>query len=354
MNHYNLIQNKLTDYGIDAVMITGEANRFYASGFSSSDGIILVTATDAWYFIDNRYLEEAENQVTGAKVVEVGTSYTYTLALNDCLSENNVAVLGFEEAVLSVYDYMLWSNKLSIKLKPCQGLFSALRSQKSLEELDLCIQAQRIAEKSFQEILPFLSTDITERELKCELLYRFMKNGADGPSFDPIVLSGLRSSIPHGLSSDRRLSKGFLTIDFGVKYQGWCSDTTRTLCIGEPTSEMRRVYDTVLFAQKAGITTAKAGVKGKYIDGIARDVIHTAGYAGRFGHGFGHGIGIEVHEAPSLNPNGEQFLREGALVSAEPGIYIPGEFGVRIEDAIYITKNGNINITELTKELIIL
>ena len=181
-----------------------------------------------------------------------------------------------------------------------------------------------------------------------------MQNGAEDKSFDPIVVSGKKSSIPHGEAGDEKLSPGFLTIDFGCKYKGYCSDTTRTICIGRPTEEMTRVYQTVLNAQLAGIAAAKAGMTGSELDGVARRVIKEAGYGEYFGHAFSHSLGLDIHEIPTCAPSSHDVLPAGAVISAEPGIYLPGKFGVRIEDVLYITEEGNRNITHLPKELIVL
>ena len=255
---------------------------------------------------------------------------------------------------MTVFDYLVWKEKTPAELKPAQKLMTDLRASKSEAELEEMILAQRLAEKAFNDVIPLISTEITEKELAAELVYRFLKYGAEDKSFDPIVVSGPRSSMPHGVPTDNRIAPGFLTIDFGVKLGGWCSDTTRTLCIGKPTDEMRTVYETVLRAQTAGIEAAKAGMTGKEVDAVARDLIHDAGYGGCFGHGFGHGVGLDIHEAPTLSPKGDTLLPSGSVVSAEPGIYLPEQFGVRIEDVMYLTEEGSRDITMLPKELIIL
>lgn len=354
MCNFDKIKNAVKAAGLDAVMATSEENRLYATGFHSTDGLALITTDKAWFFTDSRYIEAAENTIKGAVVVEVGSNYPYSKAVEEIVIAENIKKLGYEEKTMTVADFVLWTSKLSVTFEPAQDLFTSLRMVKSREELDWMIKAQRISEKAFLEIVPLISTKITEKELAAELVYRFLKYGAEDTSFDPIIVSGAHSSMPHGVPSDEKITKGFITIDFGVKYNGWCSDTTRTLCVGKPSEEMKKVYDTVLKAQLAGIEFAKANVTGREIDKAARDVIHNAGYGGRFGHGFGHGVGLEVHEAPTLNPSYDKPIPAGAVVSAEPGIYIPGEFGVRIEDVIYITENGCENITNLDKELIIL
>ena len=179
-------------------------------------------------------------------------------------------------------------------------------------------------------------------------------HGADDKAFNPIVVSGTNSSRPHGVPGDNKITKGFLTIDFGVKLDGWCSDTTRTLCVGKPDDEMKKIYETVLLAQKAGIEAVRGGVKGLNVDTAARSLIESAGYGDYFGHGFGHSLGLEVHESLKASQLSEDILPVGAVISAEPGIYIPGKYGVRIEDILYITENGSENITNLPKDLLVI
>lgn len=354
MCNFEKIQKALKERGLDAVMATSEENRRYATGFPSTDGLALITVDKAWFFTDSRYIEAAENAISGAAVVQVGNDYPYSKAVEDIVISEKIEKLGYEEKTMNVADYVMWSEKLSVTLIGSQELFTNLRMVKTEEEIQWMLEAQRIAEKSFLEIIPMITTDITEKELTAELMYRFLRNGAEDKSFDPIIVSGPRSSLPHGVPTDEKISKGFITLDFGVKYNGYCSDTTRTLCIGKPTEEMRKVYDVVLRAQLAGIEAAHGGMRGCDIDKAARDVIHEAGYGGRFGHGFGHGVGLEIHEAPNLSPSYDKIVPVGAVVSAEPGIYIPGQFGVRIEDVMIITENGSEDITKLDKELIIL
>ena len=338
----------------DAALITSEENRLYFTSFCATDGYLLITEDSVILFADSRYIEAAENTIKNAEIRETSASYPYSRAVADLIAENKVECLGFEEATMNVADYLVWSDKLSVKLIPSQKIFTDLRMVKSREELDDMIKAQRIAEKSFNEILPLISTDITEKELAAELMYRFLKNGAQDKSFDSIIVSGAHSSMPHGVPTDSKITKGFLTLDFGVKYNGWCSDTTRTVCIGKPTDEMHKVYDIVLRAQLAGIAAAKAGVTGSAIHNAGAKVIADAGYGPYFGHGFGHSLGLEIHESPSASPSNDGPMPEGAVVTAEPGIYLPGRFGVRIEDMLYLTAEGCLNLTKAPKELLIL
>ena len=193
------------------------------------------------------------------------------------------------------------------------------------------------------------------QELAAELIYRLSKNGADGPAFDPIVITGAKTSMPHGVPEDKVVQEGdFVTMDFGAAYRGYCADMTRTVAVGYVTDEMEKVYNIVLEAQAAGLAATKAGVLGKDIDGAARKVIADAGYGAYFGHGYGHGLGIEVHETPSAGASSTVPMPVGAVCSAEPGIYLPDKFGVRIEDAVIITEDGYENLTHSPKHLIVL
>ena len=215
-------------------------------------------------------------------------------------------------------------------------------------------KAQAITDKAFEQVLPRIKAGMTEQELQAELIYCLYKNGADRPSFDPIVVSGPNTSLPHGVAGERVIREGdFVTLDFGALYQGYCADMTRTVALGFATEEMEKVYNTVLEAQKAGLAVSKAGVPGKDIDGAARKVIEDAGYGAYFGHGYGHSLGLEVHESPSPNGANTEPMPENAVCSAEPGIYLPGKFGVRIEDVTVIKAEGHENVTHSPKNLII-
>ena len=246
-------------------------------------------------------------------------------------------------------------SELNVEMVPAQGLVNGLRAAKDQEELDAMVQAQRISERAFDEILKFIKPGVTEKEIAAKLEYDMLRFGAQKMSFDPIVVSGPNGSLPHGVPSDKKVENGeFITMDFGCIYNGYCSDMTRTVALGEPTEEMRKVYNVVLQAQLAGLAASKAGVTGKSIDAAARKVIEDAGYGEYFGHGYGHSVGIEIHESPNANLRDETLMPVGAAVSAEPGIYLPGRFGVRIEDVAIMTEDGCIDITKAPKDLIVL
>lgn len=240
-------------------------------------------------------------------------------------------------------------------LKPYQQPISAFRASKEPWELELMRKAQEITDKAFEEMCKVVKVGMTEKEVEAELIYRLYKNGADGLPFQPIVVSGPNTSMPHGVPGERVLEYGdFVTMDFGCLYKGYCSDMTRTVALGFVTEEMDKVYHIVLEAQLAGIAATKAGVAGRDMDGAARKVITDAGYGAYFGHGYGHSLGLEIHEAPNAGPSSEQPMPVGAVCSAEPGIYLPGKFGVRIEDATVITEDGVEILTKSPKNLIIL
>ena len=354
MNNLDRIRQKLPEYNLEAIMITSSVNRLFATGFPSSDGALVITGSDAWFYTDFRYIEAAQNSISCANINCVTKDATYAVQIEALLNDIGIKSVGFEDGIITYAEHLEWAKKLTAALSPAQKLLDELRAVKTESELIMLKKAQSIAEKTFTELLPLISTEMTERELAAEIIFRAMKNGADDKSFDPIVVSGTKSSMPHGVPGDIKISKGFLTIDFGVRLDGWCSDTTRTLCIGQPDDEMRKIYDTVLKAQEAGIASARAGVPGCDIDAAARVVIENAGYGENFGHGFGHGLGLEVHEKPTASPIYDKPIPAGAVISAEPGIYIPDRYGVRIEDVIFITDNGCENITKLPKDLIIL
>ena len=357
MNHFEKIAARLENHDLDAMLLTGEANRFYASGFHSAgtDGVALVTRSNAYYFTDSRYIEAAERYVQGAFIRETGAGRGYGVLLEEVIKEENLRQVGFEDAYMTVQEHQHYCKALSCQLVPATDLLWQLRAVKSGQELEAMEAAQRIAEKALAEILNEIRPGVPEREIAARIQYLMLHFGAENMSFDPIVVSGPNSSLPHGVPGQRLIQEGdFVTMDFGCIYHGYCSDMTRTVTVGYATDEMREVYDTVLQAQLAGIAAAKAGVTGREVDGAARRVIEAAGYGKYFGHSFGHGVGVEIHEAPNASPMNDKPLPAGAVISAEPGIYLPGKLGVRIEDVIILTEDGCRNLTRAPKELLIL
>ena len=338
----------------DALLLTSQVNRRYAAEYDIAEGMALITAEDAYYFTDSRYFEDAEKYLPDFSVQLVDREHPYSARIL-AVTSVGMSVLGFEEAYMTVAEYRALSKKVPVQWKPAQTEISSFRIVKTDAEFAAMRKAQQITDQTFSELLNIIRVGMTEMEIKTELLYQLYRNGSEGPSFDPIVISGAKTSVPHGVSGQKKLEPGdFVTMDFGCKYNGYCSDMTRTVAMGYATEEMQKVYQTVLDAQAAALSISKAGLTGKVIDAAARDVIVAAGYGAYFGHSYGHGLGLEVHEAPNCAPSWDRALPEGCVCSAEPGIYLPGKFGVRIEDVVRMTASGCDNLTESPKNLLIL
>ena len=354
MNHLKQIAARLDEYGIDAMLVSSEPGERYAVGFKG-EGYVVVAKNECRYFTDSRYIEAAEKQVTGTSVTMTDRAKNYRILIQKAVDDLGIEKLGFEDGYMTVAQYRQLADAFTCELVPAQGLLGALRAAKDEEEIALMTKAQRISEQALEEILKFLRPGVTEKEVAAKLTYDMLRFGAEKMSFDPIVASGPNGSLPHAVPSDRAIQSGeFVTMDFGCIYGGYCSDMTRTVAVGEPTEEMKKVYAVVLEAQLAGIAAEKAGVTGKSVDAAARRVIEDAGYGEYFGHSFGHSVGLEIHEAPNAGFTCEDVIPLGAAVSAEPGIYLPGKFGVRIEDVTIFTADGCVNLTKAPKDLIIL
>ena len=354
MNHFEKIAAALKDRGLDAMLITSEPGEFYAVGFHG-EGVALVTPGKTWYYTDPRYIEAAQQLIPGAEVSlpPKGQGYQKTVAqlVKDC----GVSKLGFEEEYMSVASHTAWTKEVEAEFVPASQLLTELRMVKDADELAVMKEAQRITDEALLEILNFLKPGLTEQEVAARLTYIMARKGAERNSFDPIVACGANGSKPHAVPGPAVIEKGqFVTMDFGCVVGGYCSDMTRTVAVGKPTEEMELVYDTVLRAQLAGIAAAKAGVTGKEVHEAGAKVITDAGYGDYFTHGFGHSLGIEIHENPGFHTRNDKPIPAGALLSAEPGIYLPGKFGVRIEDVVMLTEGGCIDITHSPKQLIIL
>ncbi len=357
MNHFKTIREALSGEGLDAVLLTCRANRFYASGFDSTggDGACLICRDESYYWTDGRYIEAAEAQIEDARVGLTGPGRAYKDLFKETIEKHGLKRVGFDDACMTVAEHSKYAAELPCELVPASKMLTKLRGVKDGEELARMRAAQRIAEQALEEIRNDLRPGVTERFLAARLVFLMRCGGAEDVSFQPIVISGARTSMPHGVPSDKALEDGdFVTMDFGAKYGGYCSDMTRTVAIGHATGEMRAVYETVLKAQEAGIAAFRAGVPGKDVDSAARAVIEAAGYGKYFSHGFGHGVGIEIHEPPNANQKYTDPLPAGAVVSAEPGIYIPGKFGVRIEDVVIVGQDGCEDIMKAPKALEVL
>lgn len=345
----------LLDDAVDGLLLTSRYSRFYGAEFDIAEGVAIVTKAGCRYFTDSRYIEAAENGIQGFEVLMVDRENPYSKRLNDAIADFGVSVLGYEEDYLTVSELQGYESKLQAKLVPMNDKINGFRAVKEPWELERMRKAQDITDKAFAEVRTRIKVGMTEKQLQAELIYCLYKNGGEGLAFDPIVVSGPNTSLPHGVAGDRVIQEGdFITMDFGAAWGGYCSDMTRTVAIGYATEEMKKVYNTVLAAQEAGIAATKAGVTGKEIDSAARKVIADAGYGDYFGHSYGHSLGMEVHESPNCSPSAETVMEKNVITSAEPGIYLPGKFGVRIEDVVIFTENGCEDITHSPKNLIIL
>ena len=345
----------LLDGEVDGLLLTSRYSRFYGAEYDIAEGVAIVSKAGCRYFTDSRYIEAAEKGIRGFQVLETNKENPYNDLLNRAIADFGITNLGYEEGYLSVAEFLDYQENLKAKLTPMHKAIAGFRAVKEPWELDLMRKAQAIADKAFSEVLGKIKAGMTEKELQAELIYLLYKNGGENLSFDPIVVSGPNTSLPHGVAGERVIREGdFITMDYGASYMGYCSDMTRTVAVGYATEEMQTVYNTVLKAQLAGLAVSKAGVPGADVDAAARQVIVDAGYGPYFGHGYGHSVGLEVHENPSPNVRNEAPMPLYAVASAEPGIYLPGKFGVRIEDCVIFTEDGYENLATSPKELIIL
>lgn len=339
---------------LQAIWITGDINRQYLTGFTGSSGYVLITLDKSYMLTDFRYMTQAANQAAGFEIVEHGPSVAETL--KELLSDQKISELGFEEEKVVFSTYRAYEQDLHpVKLIPVAGLVEGLRVYKDDQELALMKQAAELADQTFMHMLNVLRPGVTERDMALEIEIFMRKQGATSSSFDTIVASGERSALPHGVASDRVLqSDEFVKMDFGALLNGYCSDITRTVMIGQPTPKHREIYDIVLEAQLHTLQYLRPGMTGREADALARDIITRYGYGEQFGHSTGHGLGMEVHEAPRLSKLSDDILRPGMVVTVEPGIYIPGFGGVRIEDDVVITDSGCRRLTESSKDFTVI
>ncbi len=332
----------------DGILITSPHNMQYFSGFSGGEGALFVSPQRAVLFTDSRYTEQAQSECKKAEVVEAANWKSAV-----CIEATGLKSLMFEDKHISAATYLHLAEKLSANLVPSEELLEDMRTVKTQAEIETMAKAEAILCRTFEKMLDFIKPGITEKQLAAEIEYNMRTMGADGTSFETIAISGVRTSLPHGTPTDKVIEAGdFVTMDFGCKLGGYCSDMTRTIVVGKATQKQREVYETVKEAQTVGLDAIKAGVCAKDADAAARQVIEKAGYGEYFRHSLGHGVGLLVHEKPTLSPKSNQFLPENAVVTCEPGIYIPGFGGVRIEDMVCVKKDGNLNLANATKELI--
>lgn len=342
---------------VDAALIVSDVNRRYYSGMASSAGTLLVMRDEAELVIDFRYIEKAKAAAEGCKVTL--QERAIFRQVREILEKHGVKTVAVETKHMTVAEFEGWKEALPgmtlLSGKLLDDIILSHRSVKSAEEVATMRQAQAITDRSFIELLNFIRVGRSEREVASELEYLMRKFGGDGLAFDTIAVSGKNSSMPHGVPTEKAIEPGdFLTLDFGARKDGYCSDMTRTVAIGHVSDEQKKVYETVLKAQNKAFEVIKAGASCRMIDQTARGLIEEAGYKGCFGHALGHSLGLEIHEEPRFSPMTESFAVAGNVLSVEPGIYLEGKFGVRIEDVVVITETGYENLAQSPKQLMIL
>ena len=345
-----MIKDILKNKTIDAIVITSPENLYYFSGFTGGEGFLVLTPEKNYIIVDGRYTIQAKQQTKGFEVVEYKQS-AYKEIAN--LKFRNI---GFEDKTISYNSYSQLKNALENPfLTGISDELSDIRKIKKEEEYSNIRRAEHIGDMAFEHILPFIKVGVTERHIALELEYFMKKNGASALSFDTIVAVGERSALPHADVTDAPVENGkFVLMDYGCVYNGYCSDMTRTVAVGSADDKMKNIYNTVLKAQTEALKAIKPGAKNSEVDGIARKIISDAGYGENFGHSLGHGVGLEIHEAPNLSPRSSDVLQKGNVITVEPGIYLEGFGGVRIEDLALVTENGYENFTHSAKDLIIL
>lgn len=356
-NRIKKLSNKIDRENL-ALLITKDESIGYLCGFFHSEGVMLVTTDQAYLFVDFRYAEAAEKKSFGCRIVSFSKLYD---ELCECLKTNGIDCVSFEASNITVSKYNAFSKFLSDHGIECvaddfiDDALSTMRIVKDDYELGCIRQAQSITEKSYLEVLNYLKPGVTEREISARIEYLIKLNGGEDISFDLITITGKKTSLPHGVPSDDVVREGdFFTFDIGSIYNGYHSDTTRTVAIGSASDEMCEIYETVLKAQLCAVNKVCEGITCGEVDSAARSVIVNAGYGKCFGHSTGHGVGVEIHELPNVSPKSDSVLKSGMVITVEPGIYLPDKFGVRIEDMVYVTENGCKNLVSLTKELIII
>jgi Xaa-Pro aminopeptidase len=353
MEKLEKLRSEFSAAGIDGLLITSPYNRRYIANFTGSAGAVLLSDNQAQFITDFRYIEQATKQCQGFEIVKHSGSIPVEVA--EQAKKLGIKKLGFEEEYLTFATFKTYEKAIDGELVPVSGLIEKLRLIKNDAEIKILKEAADIADAAFKHIIEFIRPGKTELEVSNELEFFMRKAGATSSSFDTIVASGLRSALPHGVATDKVIEKGdIVTLDYGAYYKGFVSDITRTVAVGEPDAKLKEIYNIVLESQYIGMEGIKPGMTGKEADALTRDYISEKGYGEYFGHSTGHGIGLEVHEGPALSSRSNVVLKPGMIVTCEPGIYVPGLGGVRIEDDTMITADGNEALTHSTKDLIIL
>lgn len=347
------LRRLMVEKNVDAALVTDVSNVRYYTGFTGDESMALIDNDHCVFLTDFRYTEQAEGECAGFTVIEPEAAAPFKTVDNLC-REWGVERLWVEEEGISWDRYTKMHTAMEgIELTPNAGAVKSVRVVKEPGEIDAIRKAQEIAELGFDYMLDYIEPGMTEREIALELEFFTRREGSEGMSFPSIIAAGPHGAMPHAQLSDQVIRDGdMIVMDFGCIYGGYHSDMTRTIVLGKATDEMKKVYDIVLRAQQAALDGLKDGVNEVAGDKLARDIIDRAGYGKQFGHGLGHGVGLEIHEEPRLSPLAKGVIREGMVVTVEPGIYLPGQFGVRIEDFVVVKKDGIENLTRAPKNLI--
>lgn len=347
------LRTAFTEAELDAVLITSVENIRYISGFTSSDGAVLVTREECLLFTDFRYVIQAKEQAPDFTLCEI-TAANMVSEIESALLQGNCKRCGFEQTNVTVAAFERY-RAMPVEFVPFADELTGLRLIKTADEIESLRRAQQIADEAYAKLLTRIHSGMTERQVVAELNYLCSSLGSEGPSFDPIVGSGPNGAMCHAVPCERKLQDGDLVVvDFGCIFQGYHSDMTRTFGVGSVDDELRRIYDIVLEAQLRTLDALKAGITGKELDAVARDYITEQGYGDCFGHSLGHGFGLEIHEAPGASRTSTHILQAGMTVTVEPGIYLEGKGGVRIEDCCVVTEGGKINLVSSPKELVLI
>ncbi|MCC0783085.1 aminopeptidase P family protein [Clostridioides sp. ES-S-0108-01] len=352
MDKLEKVREYLREYDIEGFLINSPTNKFYVGNLFSSSGYVFITKEAQYIIVDFRYFEEIKRKSSLFDVVLMDKNRTHFDIINDICREQNIRKIGFEGNEVSFDSYKSMSNKLIATLKSVD--LSTLRETKNEDEIKYIKKACEIVDATFYHIIDFIKVGMTEKQVENEIVRVIKDLGGQKESFDTIVASGIRGALPHGKASEKVIEYGdFVTFDFGAKYNNYCSDITRTICMGTINKELEEIYNIVREANEECIKVLRPGMTTGEIDKVARDIIGSYGYADNFGHNLGHGVGIMVHEYPALAPESNEILKEGMIVTIEPGIYIPSLGGVRIEDDVLITQGGCMRLTTSTKDLIV-
>ncbi|MFB3894971.1 MAG: M24 family metallopeptidase [bacterium] len=350
----NKLRQVLRKNNISGILITNPINCSYLSGFTGTDSILLIGLNKAYFITDFRYTEQAKKEVTGFTIVERGLSESLFESAAKLVGSHKWLQIGFESDHLSYSSHKRLKKSLGkTNLVSTEKLVETIREIKDDSEIKLIKKAAEIADIAFERTIPMIKVSKTEIEIAAWFESESKKLGADKVAFEVIVASGTRGSLPHGIASRKKFKPGeLITIDFGIVYQGYCSDCTRTLVLGQPNEKQMIIYSLVLQAQLTALQAVKPGVVCKEIDSIARSILEKTGYGNYFGHGLGHGVGREVHELPRVSKLGQTKLVPGMVITIEPGIYLPNWGGVRIEDLVLVTDKGYKILSSFPKELI--